>query len=270
MTIDDNNKDNDNNFINTIKKYSFIITMSATLLFYIFLMVLLFNKCSNNLNRWGKNLKYYTKINITHLTNLEEPEAIDINAISYNIDDYTKSNKITDVQKKRIKEQIYLIRHRAITNLRIARDLYCWMVVSVTILCISTIVSGICAYSITKKGWDDVDNLIKAIFVTSLGISLFTTFFHSFFQLQKNAEAKITLYQTYVNLEDYIFSSLTLGYLSELPENKSDTQQLSFSENLIQKIDKITQAYSMVFEFDAQSIPKLNDVIESVDGKNKN
>lgn len=80
----------------------------------------------------------------------------------------------------------------------------------------------------------------------------------------------MTLYQTYVNLEDYVFSSLTVGYLSELPDNMLDKQQSNFSENLIHKIDKITQAYSMVFEFDSQSIPKLNDVIESVDVKNNN
>ena len=84
----------------------------------------------------------------------------------------------------------------------------------------------------------------------------------------------MTLYQTYVNLEDYIFSSLTVGYLSESPENMPTKEKAhlksSFPEDLIHKIDKIMEAYSLRIEFDSQSIPKLNDVIKSVDGKNNN
>lgn len=198
MPIDDKAQDNaftklseitDNNLINFIKKYNFITTMGATLFIYLFLMTFLFNNCTNILNRWGGNLKYYTKINIVRFISLEETK-LNVKAISYNIDDYTKSNKITDIQKKRIKEQIYLIRDRAITNLRIARDLYYWLTISATILCFSTIISGMCAYSIIKKGWDDVDNTIKAIFLASLGVSLFSTFFTHFTNFRKTLKQK--------------------------------------------------------------------------------
>ena len=236
-------------------------------------MAFLFNNSLNIFNRWGANLKYYTKIDTINFISLKE-YPLKVKEISYNIDDYTKSKEITDIQKTRIKEQIYVIRDRAITNLRIARDLYYWMTISTIILCVSTIISGMCAYSIIKKGWDDVDDAIKGIFLASLGASLFSTFFYSFYQFQKNAETNMTLYQTYVNLEDYIFSSLTVGYLSESPENMPTKEKAhlksSFPEDLIHKIDKIMEAYSLRIEFDSQSIPKLNDVIKSVDGKNNN
>jgi hypothetical protein len=285
MTIDNENQNNavaklleikNNNLINFIKKNSpskFVIVMSATSLFYLFLMAFLFNNSLNIFNRWGANLKYYTKIDTINFISLKE-YPLKVKEISYNIDDYTKSKEITDIQKTRIKEQIYVIRDRAITNLRIARDLYYWMTISTIILCVSTIISGMCAYSIIKKGWDDVDDAIKGIFLASLGASLFSTFFYSFYQFQKNAETNMTLYQTYVNLEDYIFSSLTVGYLSESPENMPTKEKAhlksSFPEDLIHKIDKIMEAYSLRIEFDSQSIPKLNDVIKSVDGKNNN
>jgi hypothetical protein len=285
MTIDDKNQNNSfvksleiksNDLINFIKTYSpskFIIVMGASSLFYLILMVFLFYNGINIFNRWGENLKYYTKIKTIKLISLEETP-LNVEKISYNIDDYTKSKEITDVQKKRIRDQIYLIRNRAITNLRIARDLYYWMTISTIILCVSTIISGMCAYSIIKKGWDDVDDSIKGIFLASLGASLFSTFFYSFYQFQKNAETNMTLYQTYVNLEEYIFSSLTVGYLSENSDNMPTKEQAnlksSLPEDLIHKIDKIMEAYSLRIEFDSQSIPKLNDVIKSVDGKNNN
>ena len=285
MTIDDKNQNNSfvksleiksNDLINFIKTYSpskFIIVMGASSLFYLILMVFLFYNGINIFNRWGENLKYYTKIKTIKLISLEETP-LNVEKISYNIDDYTKSKEITDVQKKRIRDQIYLIRNRAITNLRIARDLYYWMTISTIILCVSTIISGMCAYSIIKKGWDDVDDSIKGIFLASLGASLFSTFFYSFYQFQKNAETNMTLYQTYVNLEEYIFSSLTVGYLSENSDNMPTKEQAnlksSLPEDLIHKIDKIMEAYSLRIEFYSQSIPKLNDVIKSVDGKNNN
>lgn len=147
------------------------------------------------------------------------------------------------------------------------------MTISSIIICVSTIVAGMCALPITKKGWDSIDNSRKGVFLASLGASLISTFFSTFYQLQKNAEAHMKLYQTYVNIEEYVFTSLTIGYLQEslktTGQKQKDIKKIdNLYESLIAAIDKAVETYSLKIEVDSQSIPKLDDVLKSVEGGN--
>ncbi|MFM6205078.1 hypothetical protein [Planktothrix sp.] len=80
-------------------------------------------------------------------------------------------------------------------------------------------------------------------------------------------------YQAYINLEEYVFTSLAVGYLSNDDSKKSDQStidqpdktQIHYPDNLIFRIDDILKTYSVQLEVDSSSIPKFNDVIKSVE-----
>lgn len=259
------------------------------LIIYIVFGVFYYNLVTNFCNRWGENLKYYSKIRVENIAFLRQEEVDIINPEinpgnssnntfnqNYNIDYYLntqKNIKIDENQKQRIKDQIYLIRNRAVTSLRIARDLHLWMVHLTTMALASTIVAALCAYFMIKGGWDNIGNETKRIFIISLGFSLFSTSMCSVYQLNKNAKKMLDYYQAYINLEEYVFTSLAVGYLSNDDSKKSDQSttdqqdktQTNYPDNLIVAINHVLESYSVQMEVDSSSIPKFNDVIKSVE-----
>ena len=237
------------------------VSILITFLIYLVIMLMLSKTVSNLCNRWGENLKYYSKINPKWL--FLKQVSLTPYDISYDADEYLKNSVISEQHKNRIKEQIYCIRDRAITSLRIARDLYYWMVIFSVTLCISTIVAGIFAYPIIQTGWDKADNSQKIVFLISLGISIFSASFNSVYQLQRNAEKFMSVYQKYVNLEEFMFTSLTI---KKIP-NKTIEQAYEFSEELIMKVDRILETYSLNIEFNLQSTPSLSDILKYIETK---
>ncbi len=254
------------------KMLYFVAVTAGTLVIYIFLALILYFNVVNLCNRWGNNIKYYSQIKILSYGFLtEQKEPLKTQQL-YNIDRYLKrTTKIKNqTQKQRIKDQVYTIRYRATTNLRMARDLYCYMIIFTTLLFGSTIVSGLCAYSMTKKGWDDTNDTIKGIFITSLAVSLFSTSTCSVYQLEKNSRTKMQTYQAYVNLEEYIFSCLAVeDLLDDQTKPEKGNQKNVYPNNLISRINQVLETYPLQVDLDSTSIPRLSTVLESVDINSK-
>lgn len=265
------------NYLKTPPKMLYFVAVTAgTLVIYLLLALLLYFKVVNLCNKWGGNIKYYSQIQILYygLFSVQEDPLIPQNTKKmYNIDQYLK--KTTTIkkqnQKERIKDQVYTIRYRATTNLRMARDLYCYMIIFTTLLFGSTIVSGLCAYSMTKKGWDDTNDTIKGIFMASLAVSLFSTSTCSVYQLEKNSRTKMQTYQAYVNLEEYIFSCLAVeDLLDDKTKPEKGNKKTFYPNNLILSINQVLETYPLQVDLDSTSIPRLSKVLESVDINSKN
>lgn len=265
-----------NDLNNHPKMLSFVLATAGTLVIYIFLALILYFNVVNLCNRWGNNIKYYSKIDLLYykfLTQQEEPSSSKKTQPMYEIKDYlNRTKKIkSQNQKQRIKDQVYTIRYRATTNLRMARDLYCYMIIFTTLLFGSTIVSGLCAYSMTKKGWDDTNDTIKGIFMASLAVSLFSTSTCSVYQLEKNSRTKMQTYQAYVNLEEYIFSCLAVeDLLDDQTKPEEGNKKPFYPNNLILRINQVLETYPLQVDLDSTSIPRLSKVLESVDINSKN
>lgn len=246
-----------------------LCSIIGTILFYGLVIWIQSSASLSISNRWGKNMKYYSEIksgNLKGFLLIKEENRIDIKRDSntYIIDTYLKDSDIKELEKERIKQQIYQVRDKAITSLRISRDFYLYMLNFSSILIISTIIAGIFGYPIISKGWDSTENYQKNIFLISLAISIFCASFNSFCKTQKNAETYMILHETYINLEEYIFSSLTIGRLAE----ESESSKQNYPNNLIQKVDKALEIYSLKIEFNQQSIPTLTDTINSINLNN--
>ncbi|MGK7884894.1 MAG: hypothetical protein AB4057_09745 [Crocosphaera sp.] len=250
---------------NWLSKNSTLFATVALTVFVYWLIIIIQSKGVVQIcNRWGKDFKYYSPIETRVWLFLSEKETKPkSDEIYYNIDEYLTNTNISESYQKRIKEQVFFIRGRAITSLRVARDFYYWMIVFTVTLSISTIAAGIFGYPIIKKGWDSTNNYQKSVFLISLGISIFIASFQSFCQPKKNAETFMSVYQNYVTLEEYIVTSLTIQKFPDTPDEKPT----NYAEDLIIKTDKILARYSLNIEFDPQSIPKLTDVIESIETK---
>lgn len=264
------------NYLNNHPKMlSFVLPTAGTLLIYILLALFFYFKVVNLCNKWGDNIKYYSQIKILDyglFSVQQDPLSPQNTQNMYKIEDYLKrTTKIKNPnQKQRIKDQVDTIRYRATTNLRMARDLYCYMIIFTTLLFGSTIVSGLCAYSMTKKGWDDTNDTIKGIFITSLAVSLFSTSTCSVYQLEKNSRTKMQTYQAYVNLEEYIFSCLAVeDLLDDQTKPEKGNPKNVYPNNLISIINQVLQTYPLQVDLDSTSIPRLSKVLESVDINSK-
>ncbi|MEB3884074.1 hypothetical protein [Lyngbya sp. CCY1209] len=248
----------------------FPTSMLLTSLLYFLLGITISHTTSNLCNRWGDNLIYYSRIELWRIFWIKQTPVNPINSTYYNkrtpypdLSKYLDSAILSTLHQERIKAQIYTIRNRAITNLRIARDMYYWLTIFTTMTCIATVIAGVAASTLIRKGWDGVGDVTKGIFITSVTVSLFTASFTTVFQLEENAETHMTLYQTYVNLEEYLFTALAL---KGLPASRQTTDNPplppDYPENLIGEINKTLQTYSLTFKLNAESIPDLNEVID--------
>lgn len=210
---------------------SLLITGSITLASYLFAL--------QSIKNWNQNIRH---INKTEYNDYE----------SY----LNQLQEISDLEKLRINDLLLIIESRAKVHSSIARDYYVWLFTALCTATFSSIVAGICAFYISKEGWDKANNYSINLFFVLSGIAIFSGSLPQIFEHKSNINLHSSLYIEYINLEDQILTNLSLIETSKSEENTSNYPQL------IKTIEtKVETLNKFAVSFNTESIPFSNDLM---------
>jgi hypothetical protein len=194
-------------------------------------------------DNWAKELKYFSKT--SQKTTPSTVEAIYINNFSNS----------SYAEKKRIQEQMEIIKSRSTTHLTIMTYFYTRFYMSIALASVSAIISAISLFYISKVGWEKANNYIIPIFVTTTSIAIFVGAFPVVFQQENNIRENSELYLKYINLENQILTRLAT-------KANAEGTNLTLKEIINNTDIKLTEYNKIAIGFDANSIPQASDVFQ--------
>ncbi|WP_041238580.1 hypothetical protein [Gloeothece citriformis] len=208
---------------------------------------------SNKADDWGRNVKYYPELKT------------EVQSSNQQIDIYLDAfENATDASKQRIKEQLETLKNRAITHLRVTKDLYIWSAISSTSATLASVITAMSLLHITRQGWDKANPAIWGVFVVSFSSFILSTSFIVLYQYQNNISVNAKLYTAYINLEENILCRLATKLYDEPSSANLQSEPANSGvtlEALIHRNQKIIQEYSLIsYEIAVDNIPSLDKI----------
>jgi len=193
--------------------------------------------------QWTKDLKS---------AELVVQKEMDITQLKQNIKNVEKNTK-----EQRIREQLQEIRQRAKSHINVMIYFYARYFVAVSLGTVSSLITGVCLFFISKGGWNQANRYVVNVFIFTSGSTIFFSSMPIIFKLEKNIADNKFLYLNYVALENEVLSYFATN--EDLNSKKIDSS--FFIHYLDQQLAKTNQ---LAVGFDSTQIPKYQDIYKDV------
>jgi hypothetical protein len=159
----------------------------------------------------------------------------------------------SDSEKNRLLEQIRTIRGRSLHHLIVMKYFYSRYYMAISIILFTGIIAAITLLFITKKGWDQADQYVKTVFITTTALTAYFGAFPTVFKQSQNIADNKKLYLQYTALHDKV--------MSFLPSQENIHGESKKMSEFIHYIDKqLVQLNTFAIGFDDTKVPNYKGI----------
>jgi hypothetical protein len=160
----------------------------------------------------------------------------------------------TDVQRKRLHEQMETIRTRIDHHLTVMRFFYSRYYMAIAVILISGLLTAVALLFVTKDGWGRAD-YARTVFITAAAITAYFGAFPSVFQQSQNIADNKKLYLQYVGLQNEARTYVVTG------QNINGDKKSAV--DFIHYLDKqLIQLNTFAIGFDDTKVPNYKGTFE--------